>query len=245
MKNLNWTTSLMVATLFAAAINLRADEKQGANPFSGVLSMATRVEMPAKAAELISHADAKIQKQTTVDVVKAAVGLNPAGAPVVVGSIAQSTPGMAATAAATAAVLVPDQVVDIARSAVAAAPAFAGQIVEWVCRTLPTSYKKVAVAVAEIAPGSARQILAGVCAAIPTLSNSISQVLAANPNNILSVGDVLSQVSTAEVVAVASQTPEARGPTSGGPFITPSGTPTVTTPSSGGVTPNPSNYSKP
>jgi hypothetical protein len=154
---------------------------------------------------LVSQADAKTLKPTTIAVVKAAVGLNPAAAAPIVGSIAQKTPEMAATAAATAVGLVPNQVVSIARAAAAAAPAKAGQIVEAVCRVLPAAYKKVADAVAEMVPTAGNEILTAVATAIPALKNPIAQVLAVNKENVPSVNQVLDQVpSDSPLIPVAS-----------------------------------------
>jgi len=123
--------------------------------------------------------------------VSAAVGLNPAAAPAVVGSIAQSSPEMASVAAATAVSWVPNQAEAIARAAAAAAPTKAGQIVQAICRVLPAEYKTIAEAVAEVVPGAGRAILAGVSAAIPALQDSINKVLASNEGNIPSVSSVL------------------------------------------------------
>src|ERR1039458_2058316 len=108
MKSLKRTMFLTVAVALTVAVNVGAVEKTSASPALGVLSTATSAELPAKAAELVAQADAKTLKQTTIEVVKAAVGLNPAAAPAIVGSIAQASPAMAATAAATAVQLVPN-----------------------------------------------------------------------------------------------------------------------------------------
>jgi hypothetical protein len=223
-----------------------------ANPVLGVLSTVTAAEMPAKASELVAQADAKTLKQTTIDVVKASVGLNPAAAPVIVGSIARTTPAMAATASATAVGLVPNQVIAIARAAAAACPTKAGAIVEAICRVLPASYEVVALAVAEVVPGAGREILAGVSTALPQLKNSIDQTLASYQGSIPSVSTVLNQViasqtpaslaTAAAIVPGGAQSgaptgPMPRGPSSGPPFVPITGTPIVITPGSGGQVP--------
>ncbi|MES1180527.1 MAG: hypothetical protein ABUL66_01550, partial [Verrucomicrobiota bacterium] len=135
MKTLSYSMTLMAALALTTAVNVRAVET--ASPVLGVLSSATAVEMPGKAAELVKAADAKTIQQTTIDVVKAAIGLNPAAAAIIVGAIAKSSPEMAATAAATAISLLPKQAVALARAAAAAAPEQAGKIVEAVCRVVP------------------------------------------------------------------------------------------------------------
>ena len=234
---------LTVAVAVAAAGKVNAGENTTPNPTLGVLSTATAAELPTKAAQLISQANIKAQKQTTVEVVKAAVGLNPAAAPAIIGSIAQKMPGMAATAAATAVALVPNQVVILARAAAAAAPAKAGAIVEAVCRVLPADYQKVAATVAEVVPGAGQEILAGVAAAIPELKDIINQTLASYNGAIPSVSTLLAQVAQAAGAAsttalTGGSTPSLpRGPSVGPPALPPSGTPTLLTPGAGGQIP--------
>jgi hypothetical protein len=241
MKSLKYATCLTVAVALAMAVKVSAGETTGASPFLGVLSTATSAELPAKAAELVTQADAKNLKQTTIDVVKAAVGLNPAAAPAIVGSIAQASPATAATAAATAVTLVPNQAVAIARAAAAAAPAKAGAIVEAICRVLPKSYQDVANAVAEVVPGAGKEILAGIAAAIPELKSIINQTLASYDGKIPSVSAVLTQVDQAQNLAgtttsLASATPSGTAATpavfspnvqSGPPAVPPSATPAL------------------
>ena len=140
MKTLKNVVVFAAALALATAVNVRAGET--ASPTLEVLSGATAVELPAKAAQLVTQADAKHLKQTTIDVVKAAVGLNPAAAAAIVGSIAKASPEMAATAASTAVSLVPNQAVAIARAAASAAPVKAGQIVDAICRALPVAYQE-------------------------------------------------------------------------------------------------------
>lgn len=197
--------SFLAAIVLATAVKVSAGENNGANPFFASLSAATAAELPAKAAGLVSQADPKNLKQTTIDVVKAAVGLNPAAAPAIVGSIAQSSPAMVVIAAATAVSLVPDQAATIARAAAVAVPAKAGQIVEAICRVVPGAYQKVATAVAEVVPGAGREILTAVSTAIPTLKDSINTVLASYNGNVPSVSSVLAQVTPSIEVATAPQ----------------------------------------
>lgn len=251
MKTITKLTCVVLLVLFGTAvINLRADEKVTPNPFLGVLSTATSAELPAKAAGLVSKADSKIRQQTTIDVVKAAVGLNPAAAPVIVGTIAQSTPEMAAMAAGTAAGLVPDQVEAIARAAAAAAPKQAGKIVEAICKVLPSAYKKVALAVAEIVPGAGKEILAGIAVAIPSLKGTINQILIAyKDSSTPSVSAALDQVALQVALSEKSDSAKTDVAASGGmtrlsltpvvnpPYVPPSGSPANINPGSGGIVP--------
>jgi hypothetical protein len=147
-------------------------------------------------------------------VVKAAVGLNPAAAAAIVGTIAQSTPEMASVAAATAVTLMPGQAIAIARAAAAAAPSEAGKIVEAVCRVVPNAYKGVANAVAGVVPGAGKAILAGISSAIPTLKDSINEILASYNGGNPPVGDVLGQMPAVAAVA-ANGLPVAMAPTPG------------------------------
>jgi hypothetical protein len=192
--------SLVMAVAFVAAAQLRAGETPAANPYFNSLSSVSPAELPAKSAELVSQADVKNRAESTINVVKAAVGLNPAAAAAIVGTIAKSAPEMASVAAATAVALVPSQAVAIARAAAAAAPAQAGKIVEAVCRVIPAAYKEVANAVASVAPGEGRAILDGVSAAIPSLKGPIGKILAASNAATPSVPDVLGQVSPTPAV---------------------------------------------
>lgn len=187
--------SLVMAVALVATVKLRAGDTPPANPFFGILSTVSPAELPAKSAELVSQADSKNRLETTANVVKAAVGLNPAAAAAIVGTIAQSTPEMASVAAATAVALVPEQAIAIARAAAAAAPSQAGKIVEAVCRVVPNAYKKVANAVAGVVPGAGKAILAGVSAAIPSLQEPIAKALAASNGGNPSVPDVLGPIS--------------------------------------------------
>jgi hypothetical protein len=263
MKSLKYTMYLTVAVALTVAVNVGAGEKAIANPALSVLSTATSAELPAKAADLVAHADVKTLKQTAIDVVKAAVGLNPAAAPAIVSSIAQASPDMAATASATAVALVPNQAIAIARAAAAAAPTKAGAIVEAICRVVPSNYQKVANAVAEVVPGASKEILAGIAAAIPQLKNAIDQTLAGYGGNIPLVSTVLTQVAQIASPTIATlplRTPESspggstpptpvvlpQGPSAGPPQVPISGTPPVHDPGTG--TPAPPgghNYSGP
>lgn len=240
------------------AVGAVAGDNHTVSPALGVLSTVKAAELPGKASELVVKAEAKNLKQTTIDVVKAAVGLNPAAAPAIVGSIAQASPAMAATACATAVALVPDQELLIARAAAAACPAKAGAIVEAICAVWPADYQKVAEAVAEVVPGAAKQILAGVSTAIPGLKNTIDQTLASYQGAIPSVSTVLTQVSQNQPLAAVTpvfsgnqsapkpgllpapspSSPTVHGPSTGNPIVTPPSTPPNTiTPGSGGVIP--------
>ncbi len=221
-----------MAVALVATAKLFAGDTPAANPFFGTLSTVNPAELPAKSAELVLQADAKNRLETAANVVKAAVGLNPAAAAAIVGTIAQSAPEAASVAAATAATLVPDQAAAIARAAAAAAPSEAGKIVEAVSRVIPSAFKVVANAVAGVAPGEGKAILAGLSAAIPSLQEPIAKIVASSGAGNPSVSDVLGQVSSVPMTSGLN----------GSSVITPAltfGPPTVPTPP--GPTLNPGN----
>ncbi len=233
MKTPTYTKFFAMAAALVTAVNVSAGDSTGPNPYFVVLSGTTAAELPAKSAELVSKADSKQRQQTTIDVVNAAVPLNPAAAPAIVGSIAQSAPDMAAIAAATAVGLVPNHAAAIARAAAAAAPQQAGRIVEAICRVLPAAYAEVAEAVADVVPGAGKEILAAIPTAIPTLNDTFNKVLASYNGNVPSVSAVLIQVQSSVPVATAAQLSQSTfassqaldGPTPGPPFTPTPGPP--------------------
>jgi hypothetical protein len=248
MKKAQYKT-VLAATIAVALVATAVAGDNTASPALGILSTVTAAELPIKASDLVAQADIKKLKETTIDVVKAAVGLNPAAAPAIVGCIAQASPAMAATASATAVALVPNQALAIARAAAAACPAKAGAIVEAICRVLPADFAVVAEAVAEVVPGAGKEILAGISAAIPQLKNAIDQTLGNYQGSIPSISTALNQVmltqgspATAAVSGALGASPSTppslpRGPGTGAPFVPITGTPGTITPGSGGVVP--------
>ncbi len=175
-----------------------ADGVTNTTNFAAILQSTPSAEMPARAAELVVQADATNRLQTSIGVVKSAVGLNPAAVLAVVGSIAESAPVTAATVAETAAALEPDSARSIARAAAASVPAAAGAIVEAVCRVNPADYQGIGLAVARVAPGLDGQILAGVAAGIPELKWEIEEKLAGYRGLEFTAGMVLAEVAASE-----------------------------------------------
>jgi len=198
MKTQKIILSLVIGMLLAPAFSSLAASPT-ASPSLSILKSVPLGDLPGKAAALVAAADAKSQAQTAADVVKSAIGLNPAAATAIVGSVAVRTPEVAAVAAATAASLLPKQAAVLAQVAAAAAPKFAGKIVEAVCAVAPDSYKTIAQAVADAVPGAAREILAGVATAIPSLKDAINKALAIYKTP--SVNLVLSQIAATTLAA--------------------------------------------
>jgi hypothetical protein len=242
MNIFNKKSFVALAACLAMVFVVRAGDAPTANPFLSILSTVPQAELPIKAADLVAHADAKNQSQTTINVVKAAVGLNTAAAPAIVGSIAQATPEMAATAASVACALVPNQAAVIVRAAAAAAPKQAGKIVEAVCRVLPKEYQDIASAVAEVVPGAAKEILAGISTAIPALKEPISKVVAGYSGSVPSVAAVLNQVAKIDLTTAVVNGPQPMVSASPAitvtpPFVTPASSPVNIYPGSGGQAP--------
>lgn len=193
-KNITkYTMGLALTALLTTAIEATAADGSAANSALSTLSAVTISDLPSKASDLIQQASPKTRQQTTIEVVKAAIGLDSASAPAVVAAISKSFPDLADVAAATAAGLVPDQAGIIARAAAGAAPSMAGQIVKAICIVLPKDYKEVAEAVADVVPGATKEILAAVYTAIPSLKNSIQSLLASYNGSLPTVGFILGQ----------------------------------------------------
>ena len=258
-------TSILLSVAFLAAFSSFGKDAPKANPFNQTLSAVPAAELPAKAADLVLQAKSRNRNATTIDVVKAAVGINPAAAPAIVGAIARSVPDMASVAAGAAAAEQPKQASAIAKAAAAAAPAKAGKIVAAVCRAVPNEYRNIAVAVSQAVPTAGREIVTAVAAALPDLKPGIDKTLAGYGGGVVSVASTLDQAAvvaktstasaagasvaapTATTPGVAAGSPTvARGPTVAPPYFPLTSTPTnVTTSTSGEVPEGGRNYAKP
>jgi len=218
------------------------------SPYKSILSQVPAAELPAKSAGLVKEAKARDREAVTRDVVKSAVEINPAAAPLIISAIAQTVPDMAAVAAGVAAAQQPKQAAAIARAAAAVAPAQASKIVIAVCRAVPNDYRNIAVAVAQGVPGSGQEVLKAVATVRPDLQPGIDRVLVSYGNYLPSVGAVLDANLSVGNQSSGNGLPTslARGPAIGPPFIPLSGTPTNVTPAtSGNVPPGGRDYAKP
>jgi hypothetical protein len=254
--------SILLSAAFLVAGNSFAKDAPKANPFNKVLTAVPAAELPAKAADLVSQAKARDRQATTVNVVKAALGINPAAAPAIVGAIARAVPELASVAAGTAAAEQPKQAAAIAQAAAAGAPSQAGAIVGAVCRAVPNEYRDIALGVSQAVPGAGREIMDAVGAALPELKFSIQRVLAGYGGSVPSVAVLLDEAAKVSPAAVAAQSayptagptlgapmvgvPMARGPAAGPPYIPLTSTPTnVTSGASGQVPSGGRNYAAP
>jgi len=222
--------------------------------YKEILTRVPAAELPLKSAELVKDAKPRSREGVTIEVVKTAVMLNPAAAPVIASTIARAVPKMAPTAAATAAAAQPKQAVAIAKAVAAAVPSKAGKIVVAVCRVVPNDYRNIAIATAQAVPGSDKEILSGIATAFPELKSGIDRASAGHVGNPASVSIALasapSSINQSPAQTPVSSSPFARGPTVGPPFIPLSGTPTNITPvTSGNVPPGarggPTDYAQP
>jgi hypothetical protein len=246
--------SIMLSVAFLVACNSFAKDAPKANSFNKILSKVPAAELPAKAADLVSQAKPGDREVTTVNVVKCAVGINPAAAPAIVGAIAQAVPEMAPVAAGAAATEQPKQASAIAKAAAAAAPSQAAAIVTAVCRVAPKEYRNVAVAVSQVVPATAgKDIVTAVEVALPNLKPSLEKVMAGSGGNVASVGDTLAQAAQVAQTGSASAQPTtvrppmlSRGPAVGQPYIPLQSTPTnVTSGTSGQLPEGGRNYASP
>jgi len=242
-------TSCVCSLVCIGALHLTAADSVKTDVVRENLSHVAAAELPAKAADLIKQAKSSARSATTIQVVKAALDINPAAAPAIVGAIARAVPEMAATAAGTAAEQQPRQAAVIARSAAAVAPTKVGKIVAAVCRVVPNDFRNIAMAVSQVVPGAGKEILEAIASAIPDLKSLIAQTLAANKGNVVSVADALDKPSmnlpdpskslpSPDLNSPLSPiTRSARGPAVGPPYIPLSGTPGNVNPGNSGEVP--------
>jgi hypothetical protein len=243
---------IVAGAVCLGALNALAVDAPKPNPFTTTLSAVPAPELPAQAAALVKQARTREWGKTTISVVKAAVGLNPAAAPLVVSAIAQSVPEMASVAAATAAEEQPRQAVAIAKAAATAAPSKVAKIVVAVCRVAQDQYRAIALAVSEACPSANREILKAVAASFPSeseLKRAIEKSLAEYSGSLPPVASILDQaIAAASIASAVSPSSDSRGPSVSvpPPAQQPSGTPTALTPAqSGSVPANGRNYAPP
>lgn len=169
---------IALGLVFLTNSNSFSKDAPRTNSLDETLAAVPTAELPAKAADLVALAKSRDRQFTTINVVKTAVGINPAAAPYIVSAIARAVPDMAPAGAGAAAAAQPKLAGAIAKAAAAAAPSQAGKVVVALCRAVPDNYRNVVVAVVEAVPGSADGISKAVGAALPELKASIDQILA-------------------------------------------------------------------
>ena len=190
MKRIAFIALSMVCMAACASFGKDATK---ANPFTKVLTAVPAAELPAKAADLVVQATPKVQQATTVNVVKGAVGINPAAALAIAGAMARCRKWRlwrrALRRLNNRSKPAPSQ-----RRRRRQLPAQAAAIVKAVCKAVPKDYRNIAAAVSEAVPGANKEIVNAVEAALPALKPSIDKVLAGYGGNVVSVGDTLDKL---------------------------------------------------
>jgi hypothetical protein len=231
---------IALSVAFLVACHSFGKDAPKVNPFMKTLAAVPYVELPAKATGLVLQTKPLARQAVTIDVVKAAVRINPVSAPAIVGAIARAVPEMASVAAGVAASEQPKQAAAIAKAAAAAAPSKAGPVVLAVCQAVPSAYRDIAAAVSQVVPGAAREILDAVASALPNLKLPIEQALAGYAGNVPSVADTLSLAANtlqSSTISGTASSDMARGPTVGPPYIPLTTTPVTVTPGTSGQVP--------
>jgi hypothetical protein len=241
--------SISLSVAFLVACPSFGKDASKVNPFKKTLAAVPSVELPAKATSLVLQTKPLARQAVTIDVVKAAVGINPMAAPAIAGAIARAVPELASVAAGAAASEQPKQAAAIAKAAAAAAPSNAGPIVLAVCQAVPSAYRDIAVAVSQVMPGAAREILDAVASALPNLRLPIEKALADYAGNVPSVADTLTLAANtpqSSTISATASSGMARGPATGPPYIPLTTTPAnVTSGTSGQVPAGGRNYAAP
>jgi hypothetical protein len=182
------------------------------------LAGSTVLELPAKAADLVAQAPIADRQRVAVEVIKAAVGLNPSAAIAVVSTVVRENPATAPGVTLTAMTLQHERMNQIIKAAVAAAPSEASDIVAALLKGFPQDYGVIAVSAASGSPSSGREILAVVADYVPALQDSIQNAAAqfASTDGILPVQAILTQSYGQAVNNGSVTTPQAHsspGPT--------------------------------
>jgi hypothetical protein len=235
------TVGTIALALCLVVFSSSAKDTPSTDSIKASLAAAPSPELPAMAAKFIQNAPARDREATTISVVKIAVGINPAEAPLIVGAIARAVPEMAAVAAGTATAAQPKQAAEIAKAAGKAAPARAGKIVTAVCAVVPQEYAGIAIAVSEAAPTSGKDILLAVGAAVPNLKPLIDKELAGQGIRPPAVAATLATVQKSAGSAAAGT----MGAPSGAPYVPPPSTTSGAQPNNVGPTLGGRNYSTP
>ena len=166
---------IAVALFLLAAHMTWADTSAQLLPLKKELRAAPAVEMPAKAAQLVSHAKADEREKTAENVVAAAFIVRPVALVAVVAAIARDNPAVAPAAAAQAAALQPKQAAVIARAAAGAAPSETSKIVAAICKVVPAEYIRVVAGVVQAVPTANReQLWLAVTEAVPAVKSTVS-----------------------------------------------------------------------
>ena len=214
------------------ALQAGAEVTGASSPAFKALS-ANPANFSATAVSLVKAATPRTLRDTTIDVVKSAILINPAATAVIVGEISKASPMVAGTAVTTAVTLVPEQLVAVVKAAVTAAPFYVRSIVQAACLASPQNYQIIARAALSALPGSEKDILAGISAALPDLAKAISAANVGNQTPTLDV--IFGQLANTPATGSSGNL---QGPSSAPPLVPIYTTPVSVLPSSGGTIPS-------
>ena len=132
-------------------------------------------EVARETARLVAAEKSEARAAAAADAVTAAVSISAPSAPLVVGSVAKTSPETAATAAGTAVKLQPKLAGAISKAAVSAAPSEITAIVGAMCQAQPTAFYAIGIGAAQAAPKSSDKILPAITAAVPALKPLVAR----------------------------------------------------------------------
>jgi hypothetical protein len=194
-----------VVTACLVAIPTLASNTPQVESLKKNLKAVSVLEMPAKAADLVSAATSDEREVTAMAVILAAVELKPAAIAPVVGAVSRVAPDAAPSVAATAAMRQPKQAGAITKAAAAAAPGQAAKIAGAVCKQVPTKYNEVAIAAFQAVPGAGKEILNAVVLAVPSLKPFIERSSTDAAGNALVVPAVIADTEQLLATAAVAQ----------------------------------------
>ena len=172
MKPNTLLTIVSLSALLAAST--RADEAR-VTAYQAQLRTVRVTQLAGETARLVAVEKTDARVAAAADAITAAVSVSAPSAPLVVGSVAKSSPETAATAAATAVKLQPKMAAAIARAAVSAAPSEMEAIVRAMCQASPTSFYQVGVAASQAAASASGKIIPAITTAVPALQPLVAR----------------------------------------------------------------------
>lgn len=172
MKTKSFLTILTCSVLLA--LPTLADDARIA-AYKSQLRGVRVTEVARETARLVAAEKSEVRVAAAADAVTAAVSLSAPSAPLVVGSVAKSSPETAATASGTAVKLQPKLAGVISKAAVSAAPSEVAAIVGAMCQAQPTAFYAIGVNAAAAAPKSSDKILPAITAALPALQPLVAR----------------------------------------------------------------------
>ena len=172
MKSNTLLTVIFFSALFA--VTTRADEAR-VTAYQAQLRTVRVPQLARETARLVAAEKAGARVAAAADAVTAAVTVSAPATPLVVGSVAKSSPETAATAAATAVKLQPKMASAITKAAVSAAPSEMEAIVRAMCQASPASFEKIGVAASQATSSTSGKIIPAITTAVPALQPLVAR----------------------------------------------------------------------